>query len=132
MPRRPLHACKAPRCPNLTSGRYCDDHAVLDRRADDRPSASERGYDRDWQALRAAHLRDHPLCEPHGRQGRVCADRLVVDHKIPHRGDRRLLLDPDNLETMCKPLHDAKTAREDGGFGNRRVEADLRGLTSVR
>ena len=41
----------------------------------------------------------------------------VVDHRIPHKGDRVLFYDADNLQALCKPLHDSKTAREDGGFG---------------
>jgi hypothetical protein len=36
----------------------------------------------------------------------------VVDHKIPHRGDEQLAFDRANLQAMCKPHHDGKTARE--------------------
>lgn len=30
---------------------------------------------------------------------------LVVDHIIPHRGDRKLFHDPDNLQTLCPDHH---------------------------
>jgi 5-methylcytosine-specific restriction protein A len=41
----------------------------------------------------------------------------VVDHITPHGGDEALFWDRDNWQPLCKPCHDAKTAREDGGFG---------------
>jgi 5-methylcytosine-specific restriction protein A len=42
-----------------------------------------------------------------------------VDHRVPHRrGDLALFWDRTNWCAMSKPCHDAKTAREDGGFGN--------------
>jgi 5-methylcytosine-specific restriction protein A len=40
-----------------------------------------------------------------------------VDHKVPHRGDQDLFWDTSNWQSLCKPCHSAKTAREDGGFG---------------
>jgi 5-methylcytosine-specific restriction protein A len=36
----------------------------------------------------------------------------VVDHVVPHRGNQRLFWDPANWAALCKPCHDAKTARE--------------------
>jgi 5-methylcytosine-specific restriction protein A len=36
----------------------------------------------------------------------------VVDHIVPHRGDQRLFWDEANWAALCKPCHDAKTARE--------------------
>jgi hypothetical protein len=41
----------------------------------------------------------------------------VVDHIVPHRGNMRLFWARENWAARCKPHHDAKTAREDGGFG---------------
>ena len=38
----------------------------------------------------------------------------TVDHIIPHKGDRKLFWDKTNWQALCKPCHDAKTAREDG------------------
>jgi 5-methylcytosine-specific restriction endonuclease McrA len=48
-----------------------------------------------------------------------------VDHKIPRELFALGLADGDpdsdeNLQGMCKPCHSAKTAAEDGGFGNER------------
>lgn len=41
----------------------------------------------------------------------------VVDHNIPHKGNKVLFWDVSNWQSLCKACHDAKTAREDGGFG---------------
>jgi 5-methylcytosine-specific restriction enzyme A len=36
----------------------------------------------------------------------------VVDHIQPHRGDRALMYDPLNLQSLCKQHHDQKTINE--------------------
>jgi 5-methylcytosine-specific restriction protein A len=82
-----------------------------------RDHASERGgavYTYRWQKLRSAFLTKHPLC--------TACDHIatVVDHIRPHRGDQVLMWSWDNLQAMCKPCHDRKTATEDGGFARRR------------
>jgi 5-methylcytosine-specific restriction protein A len=70
-----------------------------------------------WRRLRARVLQHWKTCAACG------ADATVVDHIIPHKGDRRLFHDPRNLMPMCKPCHDRKTARYDGGFGRTPVLA---------
>jgi 5-methylcytosine-specific restriction protein A len=52
----------------------------------------------------------------HRSRGELVA-ASVVDHIVPHRGDERLMWSESNWQSLCKPCHDAKTAREDGGFG---------------
>lgn len=42
------------------------------------------------------------------------------------RAAQSLFWDQNNWQALCKPHHDAKTAREDGGFGNRRQAAPSR------
>lgn len=72
-----------------------------------RGSAASRGYDRRWRKRRAAYLRQHPLCV-------LCARVAnVVDHIMPHRGDRLLFDDESNWQSLCKRCHDRKT----GGGG---------------
>lgn len=52
------------------------------------------------------------------------APASVVDHIIPHKGKQDpLFRDPKNLRSLCKPCHDAKTCKFDGGFGNPRKKA---------
>ena len=62
-------------------------------------------------------LAAHPLCALCQRDGRVMP-AAVVDHITPHRGDQTLFWDESNWQPLCKRCHDAKTAREDGGFDN--------------
>jgi 5-methylcytosine-specific restriction protein A len=39
--------------------------------------------------------------------------KLVCDHVKPHRGDKVLFWDPENLQTLCKPCHDGTKQREE-------------------
>ncbi|WP_321919327.1 HNH endonuclease [Paraburkholderia tropica] len=50
----------------------------------------------------------------------ACAARGVAeplgnigDHIRPHQGDDRLRLDPNNVQTLCKPHHDGEKARSE-------------------
>jgi 5-methylcytosine-specific restriction protein A len=85
-----------------------------------RPNANQRGYNYRWQQASRRFLKEHPLCYYCQQEDppRVTA-ATVVDHSIPHKGDRRLFWDESNWRASCKPHHDAKTAKEDGAFGNR-------------
>ena len=72
-------------------------------------------YGRPWRRLRDAHLAKAPLCAFCEAIGRVTA-ATVADHKVPHKGDKTLFLDPNNLQSLCKPCHDRhKQAQEKGG-----------------
>ena len=82
--------------------------AELDRQ---RPSATRRGYGPRWRRARAAYLARHPLCVPCREAGRL-EPATVVDHIVPHRGDAVLFWNQANWQGLCKPCHDAKTARE--------------------
>jgi 5-methylcytosine-specific restriction enzyme A len=70
-----------------------------------------------WRTLRAACL-----ASTGGRCSVTGCRRpaVVADHVIPHRGVSSLFFDLSNLQPLCKPCHDRKTARHDGGFGHRR------------
>lgn len=83
-----------------------------------RGSAASRGYGRKWQRVRLEHLKRSPLCVECHARGEVVA-AAVVDHVIPHKGDQRLFWATGNWQSLCKPCHDLKTAREDGRFGGR-------------
>lgn len=75
-----------------------------------RGSASRRGYGHRWQQARQSWLQEHPLCVECEQAGRTTA-AVIVDHRIPHRGDPTLFWDTNNWQSMCKPHHNAKTAR---------------------
>lgn len=113
MPYRPRHPCARPGCPELITSdrRYCDEHERTLQRSYNaaRPSASRRGYGPSWRQLRLMFLREHPLC--------ACgAPATEVDHIVPlARGGTN---EESNLQALCKACHSAKTAREDGRWGN--------------
>lgn len=67
-----------------------------------------------WQRLRDQRLRDEPLCRYCSEMGRVVA-ATVVDHIVPHRGERDLAFDPDNLQSLCAPCHDRHAQVKDRG-----------------
>jgi 5-methylcytosine-specific restriction protein A len=108
-------------CGKLTDSGRCGEHRVVARREADaaRPTARQRGYGARWEKARKAWLAAHPLCALCERHGRI-KGAGIVDHIRPHRGDMGLFWDSTNWQSLCKPCHDIKTAREDGGFGNAR------------
>lgn len=123
-------------CPALVSGAggRCEKHPYTAdqhrRQAErNRGTAHERGYTSAWQKARAAFLAKHPLCAECERNS-VVAAASVVDHIVPHKGDKVLFWDRSNWQSMCKTCHDRKTATEDGGWG-RPFEARTGGGSKV-
>lgn len=83
-----------------------------------------------WKSLRNIILSRDYMCQ-------ICKERIstVCDHIKPHRGNWNMFIDPANLQGLCEPCHDRKTALEDGGFGNVRKGHPSHGtdqLESVR
>ena len=104
MPRSPKRPCRHPGCPNLSDGVYCEQHRGLYARE----SAAQRGYDARWRRARALFLKKNPLCAQCFLEQRL-TPATVIDHIIPHRGDRTLLWDKQNRQPLCKDCHDRKT-----------------------
>nr|DAY20651.1 MAG TPA: HNH endonuclease [Caudoviricetes sp.] len=73
-----------------------------------RGGAAERGYDGRWRKARIAFLQRNPLCVECMRKG-VLTPATVVDHIIPHRGDKELFWNEENWQALCKSCHDRKT-----------------------
>src|SRR5688572_779674 len=63
-------------------------------------TTSERGYGWEWQKARDIFLRDNPLCAYCARLG-IHTAASVVDHKIPHKGDKVLFWDKSNWQPLC-------------------------------
>jgi 5-methylcytosine-specific restriction protein A len=120
MPNKPLHPCNYPGCPKLTTRRYCETHDKQVNKSYEvnRETAVQRGYNHRWHKASKRFLDEHPLCAECQRQGYDTA-ATVVDHKKPHKGNQELFWDEDNWQSLCALCHDIKTAKEDGGFGNR-------------
>ena len=123
MPKAAPSPCRHSGCRALVrdgSG-YCQQHMRQVRQESDarRGTRTERGYSNRWLKARATYLRSHPLCLA-CQSGGVVKPATEVDHIIPHKGDQTLFWNSSNWQPLCKPCHSAKTARENGGFGNER------------
>lgn len=131
MPARPLRPCTHPGCHKLSTSSRCEDHPYRRFESEDsapRASFRDRGYSSKWDRFRKAWIRQHPLCGQrldsmsgeHSRCWRegIAAYGREVDHIIPHRGDTALFWDENNLQTLCKSCHSAKTSHEINGRRN--------------
>ncbi len=118
MPYKPLSPCAYPGCIGLAADgeRYCAAHkpAMQKYEQDRRGTPAQRGYGARWQRLRLLVLGRDPICQYPG-----CTELATdVDHIVPRSlGGKDSM---DNLQGLCHQHHSAKTAREDGGFGNPR------------
>lgn len=128
MPYKPMRPCRYDGCTKLCkTGVYCEEHSKLmatrwgnrgeefDKKRErlydkQRGTRTQRGYDGRWQKARKTFLEHHPLCAECQRRG-VLTPATVVDHIIPHRGDKTLFWDTTNWQPLCKSCHDRKTAR---------------------
>jgi 5-methylcytosine-specific restriction protein A len=119
MPYKPRKPCFFPGCSELVPAdeRFCALHKKQDQKQYDkqRGSSSQRGYGARWRRYRIRYLMEHPLCINFEECHNVTT---VVDHIVPvNKGGT--FWNPANHQPMCKNCHDRKTAKEDGGFGNR-------------
>ena len=83
-----------------------------------RLKTSQQGYGWRWQQARLVHLRHEPLCRECLKENRAVKG-TDVDHIVRHQMDMGLFWDRSNWQTLCRAHHSAKTARENGGFGNK-------------
>ncbi len=94
---------------------YCDDHADKRSNWNKRPqrtgSTTERGYGHAWRLLREKVLRrDNYLCVNCMVNGYI-VEATDVDHIVSkERGGSD---DINNLQSLCSPCHNEKTAKED-------------------
>lgn len=96
-------------------------------------SRQSRGYDATWDRTRGlVVVRDKGLCQPCLRAGRVTRFR-DVDHIVPKAEAKRLRWTRaqtdalSNLQCICGPCHDAKTAKENGREHRPKVQTGLDG-----
>ncbi len=119
--RRP---CSHIGCHALTTNRYCDEHAELHAsQRQQRVQQSNREYNKrrpeyhslyncaQWRRLRLSQLSQHPWCAECLRYG-VRKIAQEADHIVPHRGDRILFYDSDDLQSLCASCHSRKTVKE--------------------
>lgn len=118
MPRRSKRPCSYPGCPNLTEGRYCEEHSkLMNSRYEkyQRASGTKQRYGRAWKRIRDRYVSVHPFCE-------VCYDRgmLVLTEEVHHQiplseGGTH---DNSNLIALCKSCHSSIHAKN-GRFARR-------------
>lgn len=115
-PQRAKRPCKVSSCKDFAAnGGYCDQHQDRIRKKDrERGTAHQRGYDAEWERERTKYLEEHPLCVDHKRRGFIEV-ATVVDHIIPHKGDKAFFWDKNNWQSLCESCHNRKTATEDKG-----------------
>lgn len=113
MPKRPNVPCKHPGCAALVpyGQQYCDKHKAM-HPGDGRQSAARRGYNNRWRVASKKFLEAHPLCVKCLEEEKI-TEATVVDHIVPHRGDKKLFWDINNWQPLCKHHHDVKTMTED-------------------
>lgn len=117
MPSKLQKFCEYPGCSEIVSTRFCAEHAAAhESTKQQRESSTSRGYDSKWRNERLVYLKTYPLCARCAKKG-IVEPATVVDHIIPHRGNKKLFWDKKNWQPLCKKCHDIKTSTEDGAFG---------------
>lgn len=80
----------------------------------DKQTSSDRGYGYAWQKARAGYLAKHPLCVMcQAETPPRVTPATVVDHIVPHRGDKTLFWDSDNWQSLCATHHSRDKQREE-------------------
>ena len=124
MPNKPKRLCKHPGCNQLIDTTYCSTHQQLhiQKRRDYDINSRQSYHDwyscKRWRLLRMHWLKCNPLCVECSKNHRL-VPATVVDHIVPHKGKQSMFYDTNNLQSLCKQCHDIKTARDNGGFGNK-------------
>ena len=96
---------KVCRCGRVVKGVCQSCTAIVQARAEDyRPSKRER-YGSHWTALSQHYRSKHPLCEQCMVEGRTTA-ATEVHHKIKAKDRPDLILQWDNLMSVCRSCHE--------------------------
>ena len=72
------------------------------------PEARKWYGTKEWREPRRIALVRYPICTRCEHKSSV-----IVDHKIPHKGDRQLFFDGNNLTGLCKKCHDSWKQRQE-------------------
>lgn len=117
MPNKPKRPCSYPGCPQLTNGRYCDEHKKLaDKQYNKykRDPATRKRYGRSWKRIRDRYIKEHPLCEECSKQDKLTPAE-EVHHILPlSRGGTHAI---NNLMSLCKSCHSKITSLEGARWG---------------
>jgi len=72
-------------------------------------------YNKSWSRRSKRLRREFPSCALCFEKGKIVT-ATVVDHWLPHRGDRDLFWMESNHIPLCKPCHDGPKRRMEVGF----------------
>ena len=116
---KPKRPCSFPGCPELTDGRFCDEHAKQEAQRYERygrdPVVKKR-YGRTWKHIRDRYIKAHPLCARCAKDEKVTLAEEVHHIKpLAHGGTN----DEDNLMSLCKSCHSLITAVTGDRWHNR-------------
>lgn len=118
MPRKPKGPCSHPGCPNLTDGRFCEEHAKLVNQNYEkykRDPQSKRRYGRAWKRIRDKYVSMHPFCELcYGKGILVETEEVHHKKKLSDGGTH----DRDNLIALCKSCHSKIHAQQGDRWSN--------------
>ena len=118
MPMSAPRPCTHPGCAALVSdGSRCAQHPYDKGKSTAKQRQAKRAIPTNcsrWRRIRKMQLSRHPLCEMCLADGRTTA-ATVVDHRDGDANNNST----DNYSSLCGSHHSSKTARHDGGFGNR-------------
>lgn len=119
MPRKPKQPCACPGCPELSDGRYCEEHRKIVGKNYEkygRDPAAGRRYGRAWKRIRDSYVKTHPFCEECYEKG-ILVPVDEVHHKIPvSKGGTH---DRNNLMSLCRSCHNKIHL----GMGDRQIRS---------
>lgn len=84
-----------------------------------------------WRKLRETHLKSNPLCTDCLSKGKVTPAEDIHHIKSPFKGGKinyALLLDDNNLVSLCKPCHALRHNKEQGYVSPEEVIKQLEDL----
>lgn len=120
MPKKPLKPCSYPGCPNLTEGRYCEEHKKLREKQYNkyhRDKVVQSIYNsKEWKMLRRKKLELNPECEQCLREDRITR-ATMVDHIVPIKKGGGVF-SMSNLQSLCWNCHSRKSAKEGSRWKN--------------
>lgn len=105
MPRKPMRPCSHPGCPNLTEGRFCEEHVKLQNHnyeRYERNPQTKRKYGRAWKRIRDREIKEKPYCQVCLSKG-IMVEAEEVHHKVPlSEGGTHAR---ENLVCLCASCH---------------------------
>ena len=84
-----------------------------------------------WRKIRDTYMHEHPICEECLKSGKVTPAEDVHHKKTPFKNGEiqyGLLLDPDNLMSVCKECHGNIHASQQGHVSAEDILAQLDAL----